>query len=168
MSENVVSKVDRKSLNALIRAAELEMLHPIGFSARVLGPVPDSNVPVAISVTAEVEPGVSDDGFRFALHLVVTVRREDSDAPFARFVYEVMASYRAPRELFEGEALRLAYAEHMTIVQAWPYVRAFVQSSSASMAIPMVLLPIIQAGSLRLAVKSPSAADVEKEEARSR
>lgn len=153
-----MTKTEKTALNKLIAKAELLTIHPIAFLAKVEGRPPDANEPVRLAVNTELAPTLTDVGFDFVLQVTVTAQVEGrNEAPFVRFIYSVVAKYKVARELCDAESTRLAYAEHVTLVQAWPFVRHFVQSSCAELAIPIVLLPIMQAGAIKLAVRQPDA-----------
>lgn len=145
---------DQAMLRDLVKSTKLLGMHAVGFSAQLEAEPPEPKHPVEVAADIAASPFLTEDGFRFVFHFMVTAGKEGESKPFVRFKYDVLARYQAPADLCKTEAVRRAYAENVALLQVWPFVRHFVQSSCVDLFVPIVVLPIIQANSIKLGMRT--------------
>lgn len=102
----------------------------------------DQGVKVALNLNVEVVPtALSEERFVTEGRFVVKARAKvEGSTPFAELELRMGAVYRHGSPLPAPEVLE-AFAKTNSMVHLWPYLRAFVQQSSAQLGLPPIMLP---------------------------
>lgn len=129
------------SLGALAKDVQLLDIRTTGTLAR-LGPgaLPDAGK--EIEVNFAIKAGflrVGDLRFDVVFAVNCRSRRAKGDLPFGRFVYRALASYAVSQSW--PDAVLDEFTRSNALVHLWPYARQFVQTASAQLGIPSILLP---------------------------
>lgn len=134
----------KERLLELAKKIELRELVTTGmFARRTAGePGPVSAEPVDLNIGIQVGVVRQADSFVGVVAVSVRVRRKTAKRHYARFVHRVNVHYAGHGDASDEELLDFMNTNGM--VHVWPYARAFVQSASASLGIPPVLLPVFR------------------------
>jgi hypothetical protein len=127
----------------LLAAGELTGIRVHGFSAeRVAGATAASDseeAEQAIQVQIGQKPGLIE--VRVRLDLKTTA---------ARYQVDAASQFRFPEEHEVSEDVAREFAEAVGVMSVYPYLREFVQSSSARLSLPPVTLPLLRQGEVDL------------------
>lgn len=133
----------------LLAVGELSGIRVHGFSAeRIAGatPPPDSeDAEQSIQVQIGQNPGLIE--VRVRLELKTTA---------ARYQVDAASQFRFSEEHEVSEEIAREFAEGVGVMAVYPYLREFVQSSSARLSLPPITLPLLRQGEVNL---SPEVSD---------
>lgn len=132
------------TLAELAKAIQLVDIRPTGLLARHgLGVVPAYGEKLDVAFTLKVGFARKDDqSFVALLTAVVRARRTPSDRDFARFTYRAYAQYSIPVEA--SDELLLEFSRTNGMINLWPYLRAWVQTASASLGLIPIVIPVFR------------------------
>lgn len=138
-------------LAQLAAKTKLLELHPLSFSAASLtGQAIDAEAEVNLDLHVDVKHFIIPGGFSFLAIMRAQLKKEEKGPVLVDFRYNVIAKYHVPEGIELDADTRHDYAEHAGLLHVWPYFRSFVQESCGKLGQPMVLLPILHPGALKL------------------
>jgi hypothetical protein len=134
------------SVAELAKGVDLVDIKPTGLSARQgRGPAPAYGEQVEINFNLQIGfARKSADSFLTLFFAVVRVKKSPADPEFARFIYRAFAEYRQRVEA--TDQLVLDFSRTNGLIHLWPYLRAYVQSASASLGFVPIVLPVFRVG----------------------
>jgi len=129
------------TLVELAKEVDLVDIRTTGTLARLgPGPIPEFGKPMDASFT--IKAGVSregENGFNVMLAIDCRPRRTKEEREFSRFIYRVVARYRAQKAW--PEDVLNDFMRSNAMIHLWPYARNFVQTASAQLGLIPILLP---------------------------
>lgn len=139
----------------LAQAVQLMDLRPTGLMARHgLGSVPAYGDQLDIAFNLKVGFARKDEHSFVALLMAgVRARRAPGEREFARFVYRAYAQYSLPVEA--SDELLLEFSRTNGMIHLWPYLRAWVQTASASLGLLPIVIPVFRVQPTPAAAASP-------------
>jgi preprotein translocase subunit SecB len=146
-----MNQTQRETLAKVASQFTLQEVQPIHLEAALdqanIGSEAEIVPEVDIALQTARKPTSPRTDFAAIFRFDVTLQtREESSTAVARIRYHVIAVYSSSESPdFEDEQLQL-FAQTNGMVHVWPYLRAFVQSSCASLGIPAITLPPFRVG----------------------
>lgn len=131
------------ALAALARVVDIVEMHPVGFLARLMrnAPAPGSTIDINVKpMVAHTINGPRE--FMVRGDFSVSAQAEEPTAEeFLKIRYAIIARYSIPEGIeLRPEVVEL-FSQTNAMVHFWPYLRAFVTTSSAQLGVPPLTIP---------------------------
>jgi preprotein translocase subunit SecB len=150
---------DLEKARSLISVVQLESVRLVQASARAGIRTPEEAPDVKIFLDYSATGSKADDHRFFVLASieVAVAATPDDKNPAILVKAKFELSYRVPEDFKISKQEIVSFANVNGIYNAWPYFREFVQSSTARMDLPGVVLPVFRVPASKKAKTAPNA-----------